>query len=208
MNKLVSCVVRLLGNGNELVRIEDSFNHQIGERVVSGWMEPFTIKSGPSGSHRIEVWSPRGVTIVSAFGDFFDRSLEERIAEAEAAEAARTNRANHSNPVNGFAPTSKVSCVVRSFNGQAELVRIEDSFNHVVGERVLTGAMTSHFIKSGPSGSHSVRVWSPRGRVEESQYGLSETPAIEVSLNDAVEVFCDMAGIASMQASGAASATA
>jgi hypothetical protein len=68
---------------------------------------------------------------------------------------------------------SHVSCVFRSFNGNNELVRIEDAYNHVKGERVLTGLMSSYTIKSGPSGSHQVLVWAPHGEVVESQYGIA-----------------------------------
>ncbi|MDR3613853.1 MAG: hypothetical protein P4L53_09800 [Candidatus Obscuribacterales bacterium] len=87
---------------------------------------------------------------------------------------------------------SHVSCVVRSFNGNNELVRVEDAFNHVVGERVLTGRMSPYTIKSGPSGSHQVRVWAPCGTFVESQYGIaSEQAAVEDNVEANIEFVVD-----------------
>jgi hypothetical protein len=91
---------------------------------------------------------------------------------------------------------AKVSCVVRPFNGSNELVRVEDAYNHVVGERVLTGRMADYYITSGPSGSHQVRVWSPREELVESRYGIVETPEAELGVGDLAAVMSEACGIA------------
>ena len=83
MLKLVSCVVRSFNGNDELVRIEDSFNHRVGERVVTGRMAPYTIKSGPSNSHTITVWAIRGPVLYTDYGATSPRSLEERFTEFE-----------------------------------------------------------------------------------------------------------------------------
>ncbi len=90
MLKLVSCVVRSLNGNDELVRIEDSYNHRVGERVVTGRMAPCTIKSGPSNSHSITVWAIRGPVLYTDYGAISSQSLEERFAdfEVEVLEAA------------------------------------------------------------------------------------------------------------------------
>ncbi|MDR3613852.1 MAG: hypothetical protein P4L53_09795 [Candidatus Obscuribacterales bacterium] len=90
MLKLVSCVVRSFNGNNELVRIEDSFNHRAGERVVTGRMTSYTIKSGPSNSHNITVWAIRGPVLYTDYGAISAQSLEERFTnfENEVAEAA------------------------------------------------------------------------------------------------------------------------
>lgn len=90
MHKVVSCVVRSFNGNNEYVRIEDSYNHRVGERVVTGRMAPSVIRSGPSNSHSITVWAVRGPVLYTDFGAVSNRSLAERFAdfENEVAEAA------------------------------------------------------------------------------------------------------------------------
>jgi hypothetical protein len=83
MHKIVHCVVRSFDGQDQLVRIADSFNHVIGELVVTGRFVPFAIISGPYKSHTLTVFSRLGLSIVSRFGEFAEAELEAQLVERE-----------------------------------------------------------------------------------------------------------------------------
>jgi hypothetical protein len=66
------------------------------------------------------------------------------------------------------------TCVVRDVNGVGEYLRVEDIANLPIaarqGERTVSGVMQAFVIKAGPSKSHSVTCWTPRGTLTEGQY--------------------------------------
>lgn len=142
MIKQVSCVVRPVRGQDEYISITDSDligGPRDGEAIISGQMESFQVKDGPSGSHVRTVWVPRGAT---------------------------TRSIHVSAPV--------TTCVVRDVNGVGEYLRVEDLAGLPIaardGERTISGVMEPFVIKAGPSKSHSVTAWTPRGLITEGQY--------------------------------------
>lgn len=142
MTSQVSCVVRTIRGRQEYVSINDP-------ALVGGINDGETIYTGRMESFEVK--------------DGPSKSHVRTVWDPRGPVARSTHRA-----------PSVVTCVVRDVNGSGEYLRVSDLAGLPIaarqGERTVSGDMTPFTIKAGPSKSHSVTAWMPRGAVTEGHY--------------------------------------
>jgi hypothetical protein len=144
-NQIV-CVLRAVGGVHQWVAASGRQDLVNNEATMVGYFDSFELKSGPSGSHVTTCYEPLRGAKKSTL------DITEFQAPSKASCEVGTQK----------------SCVLRLVGDHHEHVDAYGRFDLVTGETLVSGKAVRSTIKTGPSGSHAVTVWTFVGATQRS----------------------------------------
>jgi hypothetical protein len=143
LNQIV-CVLRSVGGFHQWVAASGRQDLVNNEATMVGYFDSFEVKSGPSGSHVTTCYEPRRTAKKSTL------DISEFQAPTEASVGAQK------------------SCVLRLVGDCHEYVDANGRHDLVAGEALVSGSAVPSTVRTGPSNSHAVTVWTFVGATKRS----------------------------------------
>jgi hypothetical protein len=139
MNTQIVCVLRSIDGISQWVAASGRRDLVPNEKVMIGFFDSFEVRTGPSDSHVHTCYEPRRGGMVGAL------DINEFLSSSSSS----------ATEVGSFK-----TCVVRFVGKQQEYVEALGRVDLVAGEALISGRAVPSTVKSGPSGSHIVTVWT------------------------------------------------